>query len=43
MEEKTNTKFHFCRLLIVDYTFMVSAVFDIRGYIVDLENMRLVE
>ena len=43
MEEKTNTQFHFCRLLIVDYEFMVSAVFDIRGYIVDLENMKLVE
>ena len=43
MEERTSSKFHFCRLLIVDDVFMVSAVFDYRGYIVDLENMRLVE
>lgn len=43
MEEKTDSEFHYCRVLIVDYEFMVSAVFDNRGYIVDLENMRLVE
>ena len=42
-EEKTDSEFHYCRVLIVDYEFMVSAVFDNRGYIVDLENMRLVE
>ena len=43
MEEKTDSKFHFCRVYLIDYEFMVSAVFDNRGYIVDLENMRLVE
>ena len=43
MEEKTDSKFHFCRVVIIGYEFMVSAVFDDRGYIVDFENMRLVE
>ena len=42
-EIEKNSKFHYCRLLVIDDTLMISAVFDDRGYIVDLENMCLIE
>ena len=43
-EREKNSKFHYCRLLIVDDMMMVSAVFDERGYIIDFDdNLNLIE
>lgn len=43
-EKEKNSKFHYCRLLIIDGVLMVSAVFDERGYIVDFDDdMTLIE
>lgn len=42
-EKEKNSKFHYCRLLAIEDMLMVSAVFDHRGYIVDLEKMELIE
>lgn len=43
MEIKTDEEFHYCRLVVIGDELMVSAVFDYRGYIVDLDNMTLIE
>lgn len=43
MEAKTNSKFHHFKILIVEDTIMISAIFDFRGYIIDFENMCLIE
>lgn len=42
MEARTDSRFHYFRMLLVSGVIMVSAVFDDRGYIVDFDNMELV-
>lgn len=41
-EKETGFKFRFCKLAIIDESFLVDAHFENRSYLVDLDEMKLI-